>query len=113
MSKTYTGMELLQAIKSGEIKNGNRFKIINGGLEDFIAWIEDKNLKIDMFGKEGWLGTNSLIESDYELLDEDIDIQEIEEYKSEYTMNCVESEIKDKINELIKAVKQLDNKINN
>lgn len=50
----------------------------------------------------------------FELIEEeqDIDIQSIEEFRSEYTMNNVEFQLQDKINQILLAVKQLDKKIN-
>lgn len=45
------------------------------------------------------------------IIEDEIDIQAIEEFRSEYTMNNVEFQIQDKLNELVQAVKQLDRKI--
>lgn len=53
------------------------------------------------------LYVNWLIETNIELIEEDIDIQSIEELP----IYCPASDRTLKINELIKAVKQLNNKI--
>lgn len=118
--KTYTGIELLEAIEEKEIEEGTRFKIINGAYDGFVAYIEDENIKVNMFGREGVLGTKALIESEFEELEkEDIDIQAIEEFiipdnVSERIVNEVNIiKIFEKQNKLIQAVKQLDRQINN
>ena len=122
--KTYTGIELLEAIEEKEIEEGTRFKIINGAYDGFVAYIEDKNIKVNMFGAEGVLGTKALIESEFEELEnQDIDIQSIEEFKlesyeewlntsEEDLYKAIEEEYK-KYNQMIRAIKQLDRQINN
>lgn len=54
------------------------------------------------------------IDNEFELIEEqeDIDIQEIKEFASEYKMNNVEFQLQDKINQILFAIKQLDKKIN-
>jgi len=48
----------------------------------------------------------------FELIEDNtIDIQSIEEFSSEYTMNSVEFQLQDKINELVRGLKQLDKQI--
>ena len=44
-------------------------------------------------------------------MEKEIDIQSIEEYKTTYTERCIDKEVRDKINEVIRAMKQLDKKI--
>lgn len=115
--KTYTGIELLEAIEEKEIEEGTRFKIINGAYDGFVAYIEDENIKVNMFGREGVLGTKALIESEFkELEKEDIDIQEIEEIPNEVMRDDWRYYVPvvfNKINELVIAIKQLDRQINN
>ena len=49
---------------------------------------------------------------EFEILpNQEIDIDSIEEYKIEYTERCIDIEVRDKINELILAVKQLNRKL--
>lgn len=57
--------------------------------------------------------TNDFLNWNVELIEEeqDIDIQSIEEFRSEYTMNNVEMQLQDKINQILLALKQLDRKI--
>lgn len=125
--KTYTGIELLQAIEDDEFEKNIRFKVTNGTFENFVAYIENKKLKVNMFGREQVLGTDVLIESEFEVIEEmDINIQEIEELDlfdngqgfndlrttiGGYDSNFMN--IADKFNELIQAIKQLDRQINN
>lgn len=115
MSKTYTGIELLEAIESGEIKEGTRFKDSYG-----INYIYEKDSggELILYKQETYYTGNV---PDYSLFvdniftvveNEDIDIQSIEEFKSDYMMSNVEYQIQDKINEVIRAVKQLDRQIN-
>lgn len=70
--------------------------ISNGNLSTFMMNVYEVNL-------------NDEIEV---LEDEEINIQEMKEYKTEYTERCIDIEVREKINEIIRAVKQLDNKIN-
>lgn len=113
--KTYNGIELLQAIKYGEIEEGARFKITEGGLKDFVAHVENKNLKVNMFGKESLLGTNGLIESEFEELEnQNVNIQAIEEIdKDDYYYDEVTEVIIKQQNQILKWAKQLDRQINN
>ena len=110
MGKVYKGYELYKMISDREIKKDSKFKDNNSRI-----WI--------------WDGFNFVTEEcdyndfvfsliDFELLeDEEIDIQEIEEL-STYSDEGIEFYDKNeihgnrlKINEIIRAVKQLDNKI--
>lgn len=53
---------------------------------------------------------NNVLNMQVELIEEqqDIDIQGIEEFSSEYIMNNIEFQLQDKINQILLAVKQLD-----
>lgn len=82
MSKIYKGWELIQAIADGEIKNGSRFNVHRtysaiAVLEDRILHIEDGNKRI--------LTTNDLLIYTFELIEDEINIDSIEEYKQEHT----------------------------
>ena len=45
---------------------------------------------------------------DFKLIEDeiDIDIDSIGEYKTEYTERCIDKEVREKLNEVIRAVKQ-------
>ena len=43
--------------------------------------------------------------------DNNIDIDSIEEFSSEYTMNSVEFQLQDKINQMLQGLKQLNREI--
>ena len=108
--KVYNGIELLKAVKDGEIKEGDKFKLNNQYAAQLFfdgytfRWDDDNAeiLKVDIF--TCFLFT--LIEK------KDIDIQNIEELDvQENQFNTYNKTLK--INELIQAIKQLDRQINN
>ena len=53
----------------------------------------------------------SLATTEFELIQDEINIDSIEEYKQEHTERCIDIDIRNKINELVKAVKQLNKKL--
>ena len=64
------------------------------------------------FKKYKKVGLNFIYEKvENKLIEDEIDIQDIKEFSSLYAMTGVEFEIQDKLNEIIRAIKQLDNKI--
>lgn len=109
----YKGYELLKAIADGEIREGSRFR------DTYSEYIYKRNSfgDLELKRKDG----EEFISPDYsyfaekdnnfELIEDEIDIDNIEEYKQEHTERCVDIDIRNKINELIQAVKQLDKKI--
>ena len=108
MSKIYKGWELIQAIADGEIKNGSRFNVHRtysaiAVLEDRILHIEDGNKRI--------LTTNDLLIYTFELIEDEINIDSIEEYKQEHTEWCIDIDIRNKMNEILQAVKQIDKRV--
>lgn len=59
----------------------------------------------------GYADCYDLINYNFKLIEEqqDIDIQAIEEYKSDYTERCIDMEVRDYINKtILPAIKQLD-----
>lgn len=108
MGKIYIGWELMKAIADGEIKEGSKIKI---------------NEDIYMFCEGNFIGDNTgyyltdiyndidFATAKFELIEDGIDIDNIEEYKQEHTERCIDIDIRNKINELIKAVKQIDKRI--
>ena len=70
---------------------------------------ENKGLKWE----QGKFDTKYLcdIDIEFEVEEPDIDIQDIEKFSSEYTMNTVEFQLQAKINQILLAIKQLDRKI--
>ncbi len=108
MSKVYTFIELLSEIKEGKIKSGTKFKEIH--LQDYKIKIKD-GLVYDINGYCISLNINEIFEMKFQLIEEDtIDIQNIKEIINDGSINNT-YEIKMTINELIKALKQLDKKI--
>lgn len=104
MKKIYKGWELMKAIADGEIKNGSRFNVHRtysaiAVLEDRILHIEDGNKRI--------LTTNDLLIYTFELIEDEINIDSIEELKGivEYSTE------KNTINQLVQAVKQIDKRV--
>lgn len=59
------------------------------------------------------ISINNLKFNSFELIENEIDIQAIEEYQTTYTERCIDREVRDYINKkILPAIKQLDNKIN-
>ena len=110
MSKTYKGWELMKAIADGEIKEGSLISFDN------IIWIVDEYSDIVKHQKEyiTLFNTYKAIEianGEFRIINDEINIDNIEEYKQEHTERCIDIDIRNKINELIKAVKQIDKRV--
>ena len=109
MKMKYKGYELLKAIADGEIKEGSLI------LFDSIIWIVDEYSDIVKYQEEHITLFNTykakeIAMSDFELIEDEIDIDSIEELKS--VTNNIDGTvcIMNKINELVQAVKQLKKK---
>lgn len=72
-------------------------------LEDRILHLEDGNKRI--------LTTNDLLIYTFELIEDEINIDSIEEYKQEHTERCIDIDIRNKMNEILQAVKQIDKRV--
>lgn len=48
---------------------------------------------------------------DFELIEDEIDIDSIGEYKQEHTERCIDVDVRNKINELVQAVKQINKEV--
>lgn len=114
---TYKGLEIMQMISKGQIKEGTRFDFENntfdGEVEYYngtLYWIRfDENW--NEIGKKNlfeMFNIQSTMVADFELLEHEINIDNIEEYQQEHTERCIDIDVRNKINELIKAVKQLN-----
>lgn len=106
----YKGYELLKAIADEEIKEGSLI------LFDSIIWIVDEYLDIVKYKEEHITLFNTykakeIAMSNFELIEDEIDIDSIEELKS--VTNNIDGTIciMNKINELVQAVKQLNKEI--
>ena len=108
MSKTYKGYELIKAIEDGKIKEDTKFREM---AENRYYIFKDRELweQEDTGIYNSKLENLQIIYGAFELIEDEIDIDGIEEL----TQNCFDdwTEAK-KINELVQAVKQLDRKIN-
>ena len=105
MSKIYKGWELIKAIADGEIKERTRFKAL---YETLIA--RDVYLFKECSDEQEYANSFEL-NWKFELIEDEIDIDNIEEYKQEHTERCIDIDIRNKINELIQAVKQIDKRV--
>lgn len=72
----YKGYELLKAIEDGKIKEGSRFKVYR--TYNAIAVLEDRTLHFED-GNKRILTTNDLLIYTFELIENKIDIDSIEE----------------------------------
>ena len=114
---TYKGLEIMQMISKGQIKEGTRFDFENNNFAGEVEycngtlyWIRfDENW--NETGKKNlfeMFNIQSTMVADFELLEHEINIDNIEEYQQEHTERCIDVDVRNKINELIKAVKQLN-----
>lgn len=108
----YKGYELLKAIAENKIKNGSKFMFkINQDIEkvywngENFKYIENRrNIMLDYADIE-------LINGTFELIEDEIDIDNIKEYKQEHTERCIDVDVRNKINELIQAIKQINKEV--
>lgn len=113
----YKGYELLKAIADGEIKEGSRFIDTYGEYIYKKEETSEENIlyRIDEVTGEYTIPNCSYFTekgNDFELIkDYEIDIDSIEEYKQEHTERCIDVDVRNKINELVQAVKQLNKEI--
>ena len=109
MRKIYKGYELVQAISEGKIKEGTKF------LAKLQVMYWDGNNIVYMSNPNTTLSLLQLANAEFILLDEEIDIQEIEEYEfPSYAdkLTPIENKLLELINVHTKAIKQLDRKVN-
>lgn len=57
------------------------------------------------------LNTEVELITDIELIEDEIDIDNIEEYKQEYTERFIDVDIRHKINEILQGVKQINKRV--
>lgn len=60
---------------------------------------------------DDFLYANWLFDTDIELIEDEIDIYSIEEYKQEHSERCIDVDIRNKLNEILQAVKQIDKRV--
>lgn len=106
--KTYNGIELLQAIKDGEIKSGTSIEVHDLSVLDRLVTTIYVNLNRGLVWKTGEFDTSFLLNDYYYFKIADIDIQSIEELDISRGQQCYELAIK--INEIIRVVnRQINN----
>ena len=113
MGKIYKGWELIKAIADGKIKKGSRFR------DTYSEYIYKRNSFGDLElkredGEELTSPDYSYFaekDNDFELIEDEIDIDNIEEYKQKYTERCIDIDIRNKMNEILQAVKQIDKRV--
>ena len=114
--KTYNGIELLQAIKEGEIKSGTNIEVHDLSVLDRLVTTISVNSDRGLTWKTGEFDTSFLLNDYYYFKITDIDIQKIEEIPNEVMRDDWRYYVPlffNKINELVRAIKQLDRQINN
>lgn len=110
----YKGYELLKAIADGEIKEGTRFKCLN---EKPIQYYSDSNIYRyehgNFLGRFGGFNILNILNKDFEIVEkqDEIYIDSIEEYKQEHSERCIDVDIRNKLNEILQAVKQIDKRV--
>lgn len=109
MSKIYKGWELIKAIADGEIKEGTKFKCLN---EKPMQYYTDSNIYRyehgSLLGRFGGFNILSIVNKDFEIVQkqDEIDIDSIKEMELD-----VIDDVTYYINDLIKAVKQIDKRV--
>ena len=105
-------IDLLNKIAKGEIPKKIKCKEMIFSYKDTIHGTG--YLNIDEAGHYNWFEDYIEVESkealnkEVEILeDEEIDIQEIEEYKTNYSERCIDVEVREKINEIIRVVNKM------
>lgn len=118
MSKVYKGHELIKAIADGEIYYGTKFKIKDWN--EFVVYEQSNLIFREIFNtkEEGnnygktifdlW-NLNYILSAEFELIEDEVDIDDIEELNVGDTLN--NKIIRDKFNKLVQAVKQLNKEI--
>lgn len=116
MPRTYKGYELMKEIAEDKIKDGTKFKIENydktleGTFDGCEIYINEEETLDDIWSLYAVVTSNFIVIEN----EEEIDIQEIEEYEfPSYAdkLTPIESKLLELINENRKAIKQLDRKI--
>lgn len=126
MNKKYKSWELIKAINDGKIKSGTQIRVHRP--------FGNKILTVDYWFWGNWFGkedgysnpidnielylcdndnTFEVIEKNETYINNKIDIDNIKEYKQEHTERCIDVDIRNKINELVRAVKQLNTELKN
>ena len=109
----YKGYELMKAIAEGKIKSGSRFRdLYQSSKDDFNLYkYENENLK----GRFGGTNLIALLNDKFELIEDEIDIDSIEEIKLRPSdrehLSFGGLIIEEKINKLVQAVKQIDKRV--
>ena len=110
--------ELLENIHSGEIKNNSKINVIYD--DEIIDSIEYKNGRLER-RDNGKFDTKYLcdIETEFEVVDDEINIEEIQEIDATteaindfmVSNSTLIQQDRNKINELIRAIKQINRKM--
>lgn len=109
MGKIYKGWELMKKIADGEIKEGTKFKCLN---EKPMQYYPDSNIYRyehgNFLGRFGGFNILSIVNKDFGIVQkqEEIDIDSIKEMELD-----VIDDVTYYINDLIKAVKQLNKEV--
>ena len=113
------GVKLLRMIRDNKFKNGDRIKEIEiGRIYEYDGEYGFWQIRTDDYIRINELEVSMIVNRKFEILseeDKEIDIQAIEEldlwagYNASDDKNIIDN--RQKINEVIKAIKQLDKKI--
>ena len=107
MSKLYTGIELLEAYYNGEINKNTKLK-------DYNKECQLIDVKSSVISALSYYRATELLNHTFELIEDEVDIDNIEDLLEikEYEVDKTDVVInRNKINELVQAVKQLNKEI--
>lgn len=118
--KTYTGIELLQAIRNEEIKGGTKIEVHDLSVLDRVVTVIQVNERKGLEWKNGEFDTSMLLNDYYYFKPieepEEIDIQAIEELREDRYFPQWKDEAvcqRERLNLILKAVKQIERQLNN
>ena len=104
-------IDLLKKIENGE-NIPQKIKVYQEVFEwDILEHYYKRSNGDDLLELCTIFNTGELLSMEVEPIEDEIDIDSIEEYKQEHTERCIDIDIRNKINELVQAVKQLNKKL--
>lgn len=101
------GIELMQMIADGKIKDGTKINRIDYyDIHKYVFKNGDLYFNGTSDTLRNFFKIKTILEQDFEILEDKT--EEIEEYKTTYTERCIDIEVREKLNEVIRAVNKLN-----
>ena len=104
-------IDLLKKIENGE-NIPQKIKVYQEVFEwDILEHYYKRSNGDDLLELCTIFNTGELLSMEVELIEDEIDIDNIEEYKQKYTERCIDIDVRNKMNEILQAVKQLNERV--